>query len=216
MLKCLHTTACLQSNPWEGGKRSRLWLGAEACLNFGVLLSKDLRQALALALLGSPAQRNPTAHSSTVIPAYRVKSEREKPRSLINAYMWSLEKTVQMRLFTKQNRDGSREQTYVFQEGGKERAGWVTRLGSTRTHYGARTRVQMLQSCLTLCEAVDCSPSGCSVHGVLQAKILHWVAIRLPPRDLLTQGSKPYPLRLLHCRQEHGKPTHYWFMYRNG
>ena len=33
-----------------------------------------------------------------------------------------------------------------------------------------------LQSCLTLCDPVDCSPPG-SLHGVLQARILEWVAI---------------------------------------
>ena len=33
------------------------------------------------------------------------------------------------------------------------------------------------QSCLTLCDPVDYSPPGSSVHGVFQAKILEWVAI---------------------------------------
>ena len=33
------------------------------------------------------------------------------------------------------------------------------------------------QSCLTLCDPVDWSPPGSSVHGVLQARILEWVAI---------------------------------------
>ena len=33
------------------------------------------------------------------------------------------------------------------------------------------------QSCLTLCNPVDCSPPGSSGHGVLQARILEWVAI---------------------------------------
>ena len=36
---------------------------------------------------------------------------------------------------------------------------------------------QWLQACLTLCEAMDCSPSGSSVHRILQARILEWVAI---------------------------------------
>ena len=31
------------------------------------------------------------------------------------------------------------------------------------------------QSCLTLCDPVDCSPPGCSVHGTLQAGMLEWV-----------------------------------------
>ena len=34
-----------------------------------------------------------------------------------------------------------------------------------------------LQSCPTLCDPMDSSPSGSSVHGILQARILEWVAI---------------------------------------
>ena len=33
------------------------------------------------------------------------------------------------------------------------------------------------QSCSTLCDPMDCSSPGSSVHGILQAKILKWVAI---------------------------------------
>ena len=33
------------------------------------------------------------------------------------------------------------------------------------------------QSCLTLCDTIDCSPPGSSVHGVFQERILEWVAI---------------------------------------
>ena len=32
------------------------------------------------------------------------------------------------------------------------------------------------QSCLTFCYPMDCSPSGSSVLGILQARILEWVA----------------------------------------
>ena len=38
------------------------------------------------------------------------------------------------------------------------------------------------QLCLTLCDPVDCSPSGSSVHGILQERILEWVAI-FPPGE---------------------------------
>ena len=34
-----------------------------------------------------------------------------------------------------------------------------------------------LQSCLTLCDPIDSSPPGFSVPGILQARILEWVAI---------------------------------------
>ena len=33
------------------------------------------------------------------------------------------------------------------------------------------------QSCLTVCDPMDCSPPGSSVHGIFQASILEWVAI---------------------------------------
>ena len=33
------------------------------------------------------------------------------------------------------------------------------------------------QSCLTLCDPMDCSPPGPSVHRISQARILEWVAI---------------------------------------
>ena len=36
---------------------------------------------------------------------------------------------------------------------------------------------EVAQSCLTLCDPVDCNPPGFSIHGILQARILKWVAI---------------------------------------
>ena len=33
------------------------------------------------------------------------------------------------------------------------------------------------QSCLILCDPMDCNPTGSSVHGIFQARILEWVAI---------------------------------------
>ena len=33
------------------------------------------------------------------------------------------------------------------------------------------------QSCLTLCDLMDCSPPDSSVHGIFQARTLEWVAI---------------------------------------
>ena len=60
------------------------------------------------------------------------------------------------------------------------------------------------QSCLTLCDPTDCSPPGSSVHGILQARILQWVAVPFSrassqPRDQ-TQVSRmlvdPFPSEL--------------------
>ena len=59
------------------------------------------------------------------------------------------------------------------------------------------------QSCPTLCDSMDCSLLGSSVHGIFQAIVLEWAAISFSrgssqPRDP-TQGSNP---GLLHCRQD--------------
>ena len=50
-------------------------------------------------------------------------------------------------------------------------------------------RVLAVQLCPTLCDPMDCSPPGSSVHGILQARILEWVVIPFSrasswPRDL--------------------------------
>ena len=38
-------------------------------------------------------------------------------------------------------------------------------------------RGYMTFHCLTLCDPIDCSLPGCSVYGILQGRILEWVAI---------------------------------------
>ena len=40
-----------------------------------------------------------------------------------------------------------------------------------------KVKVWVTSSCLTLCDPMDCSPPGSSVHGILQARILEWVVI---------------------------------------
>ena len=47
-----------------------------------------------------------------------------------------------------------------------------------------------LQSCLTLCDSMDCSSPGSSVYGILQGRILEWVAIPSPPGDLPDSGKE--------------------------
>ena len=69
--------------------------------------------------------------------------------------------------------------------------------------YNVSMRAKSLQSCLTLCNPMDCSLTGSSVHGILQAGIQEWVAISFSsgsswPRDRTSisciAGS------FLHCR----------------
>ena len=73
------------------------------------------------------------------------------------------------------------------------------------------------QSCPTLCDSVDCSLPGSSVHGNLQTRILEWFAISFSrefsqPRDLLMvalrsqgnwrwEGPLGTPLGLVHWKR---------------
>ena len=51
-------------------------------------------------------------------------------------------------------------------------------------------RQQGDQTCLTLCDAMDCSLSGSSVHGIFQVRVLEWVAISFST-DLPNPGIEP-------------------------
>ena len=47
---------------------------------------------------------------------------------------------------------------------------------------------EVAQSCLNLCDPMDCSLPGSSIHGIFQARVLEWVAISFSrgssrPRD---------------------------------
>ena len=72
------------------------------------------------------------------------------------------------------------------------RYGWLTLLYNRNEHNTVKQlwemKVLIAQSCLTLCDPVDYSLPSSSVHGILQAWILEWVAIpfsrgSFQPRD---------------------------------
>ena len=72
--------------------------------------------------------------------------------------------------------------------------------------------VLVAQVCPTLCDPMDCSPPGSSVHGILQAKILEWVAISFSRRS-----SQPRDWTLVSCiagrsftSEPPVKPRAYW------
>ena len=52
-------------------------------------------------------------------------------------------------------------------------------------------KVLVTQSCLTLCNPMDCGPPGFSVHGILQARILAWIVIPFS-KDLPNPGVEPW------------------------
>ena len=66
---------------------------------------------------------------------------------------------------------------------------------------------QSLQLCLALCDPLDCNQPGLSVHGILQARMLEWVA--LLQEVSLNPGLNQHLLCLLHCRQVLYMPSHH-------
>ena len=50
-------------------------------------------------------------------------------------------------------------------------------LGQHRILSRVPCAIHLLQSYLSLCDPVDCSPPGSILHGILQARILEWVAM---------------------------------------
>ena len=59
-------------------------------------------------------------------------------------------------------------------------------------------KVSVAQSSPRLCDPMDWSPPGSSVHRILQARILEWGAISFSRGSFLTQG---WNLGLLHCKR---------------
>ena len=90
-------------------------------------------------------------------------------------------------LFTGQQwRNRHREQTYGHGERGGE---------------GAAAAAKSLQSCPTLCDPIDGSPSGSPVPGILQAIVLEWGAIAFSTYTL--RKSKLKKIHVYHCSLQH-------------
>ena len=61
--------------------------------------------------------------------------------------------------------------------------------------------VSVAQSCLSLCDVMDCNPPGSSVHGILQATVLEWVAMPFS-RGYSQQRSNSCLFHLLHWQAD--------------
>ena len=78
---------------------------------------------------------------------------------------------------------------------------------------GVRT-CSVTQSGLTLCDHMDCSPVGSSIHGIFQLKILEWVAISFSKRSC-NSGIEPLSLTssalaggIYHCATQEAQLLH--------
>ena len=52
---------------------------------------------------------------------------------------------------------------------------------------------EVIQSCLTLRDPMDCSLPGSSVHGIFQARVLEWVAISFSKGSSLPRDQSQVP-----------------------
>ena len=64
--------------------------------------------------------------------------------------------------------------------------------------FKACVHAKSLQSCLTLCNPMDCSPLGSSIQGVLQTRILEWFAMPSSRRSSWPGNWACISLHLLH------------------
>ena len=84
-------------------------------------------------------------------------------------------------------------------------------------YFMKKVKVLVAQSCLTVCDPMDCSPLGSSVHGILHATILEWVSHSFLQGIFPTQGLNP---GLLHCRQilyclsHQGSPKYFIYSFK--
>ena len=75
------------------------------------------------------------------------------------------------------------------------------------------------QSSLTLCSPMDCSLPGSSVHGILQARMLEWVAMPFSRVSSQLRESNLHLLHLLHWQESPlplappGKPKSAMYIY---
>ena len=72
-----------------------------------------------------------------------------------------------------------------------------------------KVKVLVSQSCPAVCDPMDCSPPGFSVHGVFQARILEWVAISFSG-DLPNTEIGPKSPALQANSELQGKPRIWW------
>ena len=85
---------------------------------------------------------------------------------------------IQMNLFVKQIlTHRHRKQTCGCQGGGGGKTGNLRLADEDASYCISAATAKSLQSCLTLCDPTDGSPPGSAVPGILQARILEWVAI---------------------------------------
>ena len=83
-------------------------------------------------------------------------TQKNKDKYNMKSLICGIKNVIQMDLFMK------RKQTHRHRK-----ENWLPKVGC----------VLISQSCPSLCDPIDCSPPGSSVHGLFQARILEWTDI---------------------------------------
>ena len=87
-------------------------------------------------------------------------------------------------------------------------AGWGVGFEDRGRLLAWKVMVLVAQLYLTLCDPMDCSPLGFSVHGILQARTLEWVVMLSSRRSSCpTQGWNPSCRRILYHLSPQGSPV---------
>ena len=104
-------------------------------------------------------------------------------------YFLSLRSNENKSIFIRKKKEKEKEDSYLdsFKEETETKAylgGLFWNMNSMKQELREyrKTFVLVAKSCLTLCNPMDCTPPGSSVHGIFQARILEWLPFP-SPRD---------------------------------
>ena len=108
-------------------------------------------------------------------------------RSLVGCSPWGLEESARLSNFTftfhfhaLEKEMATHSSVLAWRVPGTAEPGGLPSMGSHRVRHDwsdLAAAAAVAQSCLTLCNPMDCSPPGSSDHAILQTRILEWVAI---------------------------------------
>ena len=73
---------------------------------------------------------------------------------------------------------------------------------------------EVAQPCLTLCDPMDCSLPGSSIHGIFQARVLEWGAIAFPEINVLQTNNSIFKYtahRNFHSSINENTQGFYWY-----
>ena len=77
-----------------------------------------------------------------------------------------------------------------------------------------KVKVLVAQLCPTLCNPTDCSPPGSSVHGILQVRILEWVAIPFSRGSSQPMYSNPLLILFVFLLLRYKSTLHFSYAYQ--